>query len=129
MRGGASIDAVRFNVLLNARVAKSDCVQLWENGPYWATTNIGAENPTDFGYYFWWGDTVGYELKNGWASVKDGTKINFDYAGLYAYFWSSTPSESEHEADALNFSSRALGCYGSGRSGGHVVRTVSDSAQ
>ena len=29
-------------------------VQLWENGPYWATTNIGAERPEDYGYYFWW---------------------------------------------------------------------------
>ena len=32
-------------------------VQLWEGGPYWATTNIGAEKPEDPGYYFWWGDT------------------------------------------------------------------------
>ena len=31
-------------------------VQLWEGGPYWATTNIGAEKPEDSGYYFWWGD-------------------------------------------------------------------------
>ena len=38
-----------------------DKVQLWEGGPYWATTNIGAENPEDYGYYFWWGDTVGYK--------------------------------------------------------------------
>ena len=29
-------------------------VQLWEDGPYWATTNIGAERPEDYGYYFWW---------------------------------------------------------------------------
>lgn len=37
-------------------------VQLWEGGPYWATMNIGAENPEDYGYYFWWGDTVGYKF-------------------------------------------------------------------
>ena len=36
-------------------------VQLWEGGPYWAETNIDAENPEDYGYYFWWGDTVGYK--------------------------------------------------------------------
>ena len=35
-------------------------VQLWENGPYWADTNIGAARPWDFGYSFWWGDTMGY---------------------------------------------------------------------
>ena len=40
-------------------------VQLWEGGPYWADTNIGAENPEDYGYYFWWGDTVGYTRSGG----------------------------------------------------------------
>lgn len=28
----------------------------------WATSNIGASKPTDFGRYFQWGDTVGYDL-------------------------------------------------------------------
>ena len=42
-----------------------DMVQLWEGGPYWATTNIGAEEPWDSGYYFWWGDTVGYTRSGG----------------------------------------------------------------
>lgn len=27
---------------------------------YWATTNIGAELPADYGQYFAWGETVGY---------------------------------------------------------------------
>ena len=35
-------------------------VQLWENGPYWAECNVGASKPEEYGYYFWWGDTVGY---------------------------------------------------------------------
>ena len=35
-------------------------VQLWENGPYWAECNVGATKPEEYGYYFWWGDTVGY---------------------------------------------------------------------
>ena len=29
-----------------------DKVQLWDGGPYWATKNIGAEKPEDYGYYF-----------------------------------------------------------------------------
>ena len=29
-------------------------------GVKWATTNIGAEKPTDYGLYFQWGDTNGY---------------------------------------------------------------------
>lgn len=53
-----------------------DCVQLWEGGPYWATTNVGAEEPWEYGYYFWWGDTVGYFRSGGiWT---DG----HDYSGV-----------------------------------------------
>ena len=53
-------------------------VQLWEGGPYWADCNVGASKPTDFGYYFWWGDTVGYtNTGSAWISVKDGTSISF----------------------------------------------------
>ena len=40
-------------------------VQLWEGGPYWADRNIGASAPEDYGYYFWWGDTVGYTRSGG----------------------------------------------------------------
>lgn len=40
-------------------------VQLWADGPYWATTNIGAEKPTDYGEYFSWGNVVGYSQSNG----------------------------------------------------------------
>ena len=55
-------------------------VQLWENGPYWAECNVGATKPEESGYYFWWGDTVGYKRnanKNGWISVKDSTAFSF----------------------------------------------------
>ena len=52
-------------------------VQLWEGGPYWATTNIGAEKPEDYGYYFWWGDTVGYTRSGGtWED------ITYSYSGV-----------------------------------------------
>ena len=41
--------------------ATHEGVQLWENGPLWAKTNVGANSPTETGYYFWWGDTLGYK--------------------------------------------------------------------
>ena len=56
-------------------------VQLWENGPYWAECNVGAKRPEDTGYYFWWGDTVGYKLNSsadGWVSVKNGEAFSFN---------------------------------------------------
>ena len=65
------------NVTLFAELKKAHAgVQLWEGGPFWAECNVGAENPEDPGYYFWWGDTVGY-VRNagdtGWVSSQDGT--------------------------------------------------------
>ena len=54
-------------------------VQLWEGGPYWATTNIGAEEPEDYGYYFWWGDTVGYKRENNKWVASDGSNSNFSF--------------------------------------------------
>ena len=49
------------NMVVRITIRLRGKVQLWEGGPYWATTNIGAEKPEDYGYYFWWGDTVGYK--------------------------------------------------------------------
>jgi len=54
-------------------------VQLWEGGPYWADRNIGAENPWDSGYYFWWGDTVGYKWVNDEWVASDGSNSNFSF--------------------------------------------------
>lgn len=63
-------------------------VQLWEGGPYWATTNIGAEEPEDYGYYFWWGDTVGYSRKGGtWTTYAGGS------SGWAGVTWMSSTGE------------------------------------
>jgi len=68
--GGISVELVR----------KLDGVQLWANGPYFAKYNVGATQPEDAGYYFWWGDTVGYQRNagdTGWISVKTGAAFTF----------------------------------------------------
>ena len=44
-------------------------VQLWAGGPYWAECNVGAASPEESGYYFWWGDTVGYKPTGGTEST------------------------------------------------------------
>ena len=58
-----------------------DMVQLWAGGPYWATTNIGADKPEDYGYYFWWGDTVGYKWENEQWVASDGLLSGFSFSG------------------------------------------------
>ena len=52
-------------------------VQLWEGGPYWAEMNIGAKAPWEYGYYFWWGDTMGYKRENDVWVASDGSVTNF----------------------------------------------------
>ena len=62
-------------------------VQLWEGGPYWAKNNLGASTPQGTGYYFWWGDTVGYKrVGDSWNAV-DGsvTGFSFTYANCPTY--------------------------------------------
>jgi hypothetical protein len=54
-------------------------VQLWKDGPYWAETNIGADNPEDPGLYFWWGDTLGYKWENDAWVASDGSVTDFSF--------------------------------------------------
>jgi hypothetical protein len=60
-------------------VIEDGMVQLWEDGPYWAAKNIGADKPEDPGYYFWWGDTVGYERENNSWVANDESRSNFSF--------------------------------------------------
>ena len=66
----------------NANTTRNDGhkkVQLWKDGPYWAETNIGAEKPWESGYYFWWGDTVGYKRVNDAWVASDGSSSGFAF--------------------------------------------------
>lgn len=51
-------EVVVENMIVRVTVRAHDkeghaCVQLWEGGPYWAETNLGANHPWEYGYYFW----------------------------------------------------------------------------
>ena len=54
-------------------------VQLWAGGPYWATMNIGATKPEEYGYYFWWGDTIGYKRVNNKWVASNGSSSDFSF--------------------------------------------------
>ena len=54
-------------------------VQLWEGGPFWADRNIGAEEPWEYGDYFWWGDIVGYRREGNVWGAGDGSSSNFSF--------------------------------------------------
>ena len=54
------------------------------SGTLWATCNIGAENPEDYGDYFAWGETVPYGQED------ESNATNYAYAGSYTktyYNW------------------------------------------
>ena len=72
---------VRYtNMVVRLTISGHQKVQLWKDGPYWATMNIGAENPEDYGYYFWWGDTIGYKRENDKWVASDGSNSNFSFS-------------------------------------------------
>ncbi|MBQ5531600.1 MAG: hypothetical protein IIT98_06320, partial [Kiritimatiellae bacterium] len=76
---GADWPDQRGDVQFVVKAVKESKVQLWEDGPYWATTNIGAEKPEDYGLYFWWGDTVGYRREGDAWVASDGSNTNFSF--------------------------------------------------
>lgn len=57
-------------------------VQLWPDGPYWARCNVGADNPGQPGYYFWWGGTIGYRWVNGKWQDSEGVQTNMFSSAL-----------------------------------------------
>lgn len=78
-------------------------VQLWENGPYWAECNVGATKPEEYGYYFWWGDTIGYKrnsTNSGWVSVKDSSSFSFSTENCSTWNKSNSQLRSSGYADA-----------------------------
>ena len=77
-------------------------VQLWENGPYWAECNVGATKPEESGYYFWWGDTVGYTYDGSQWNAVDGSRkgFEFSYSNCPTYDKSIAQLQSEGYIDA-----------------------------
>ena len=76
-------EVVRSNLVVRVNLKEKGRgkVQLWAGGPYWATTNVGAEEPWDYGLYFWWGDTVGYRREGDAWVASDGSSQNFQFSG------------------------------------------------
>lgn len=59
------------------------------SGTLWATCNVGAGNPEEYGKYFAWGETDGYydneEHKFYWSDYKYGNESNDGYIELDKY--------------------------------------------
>ena len=101
--GAASADPkAKVRIVLIA-VKPLGGVQLWENGPYWAECNVGASKPEEYGYYFWWGDTVGYKRNasdTGWVSSQNGASFSFTDSNCPTYNKSDSTLQSQGYIDA-----------------------------
>ena len=84
------------NMVIRVTTIIHNKVQLWEGGPYWADTNIGAEEPWEYGNYFWWGDTIGYTRENNAWRASDGS------SSYHSFSSANTPSSSKYIATLRN---------------------------
>lgn len=75
----ADLGEVEYENMIVRVSVDREKVQLWENGPYWAITNIGAKEPYDAGLYFWWGDTIGYKREGDKWVASDGSTSGFSF--------------------------------------------------
>lgn len=105
LRWNAAAEGAKFssaNVVFTVSIVPGG-VQLWANGPYWAECNVGATKPEEYGYYFWWGDTVGYKRNandDGWISVKDSTSFSFDASNCPTFDKNNSQLQSAGYIDA-----------------------------
>ena len=79
------------------------------SGTLWATCNIGADSPEDYGDYFAWGETTGYDSgKNNfswdnykWCEGSERTLTKYCYDSSYSYNgFTDTKTELDPEDDA-----------------------------
>ena len=106
-------------------------VQLWEGGPYWAETNIGAEKPEDYGFYFWWGDTVGYKREGDAWVASDGSSSDFEFAEGHTPTWGKSLFTLKSEGWIIEGEERKslLGKLFGSREEDSVLTTKHDAAQ
>ena len=63
------------------------------SGTLWATCNVGASNPSDFGLYFQWGDVQGYTF--GQVGLDEGQKkFAIDWSD---YKWGAAPNFTKYK--------------------------------
>lgn len=95
--GAVKIDEVVLSIGVTTVATDVGGVQLWENGPYWAKCNVGATKPEGYGYYFWWGDTVGYKrVGNSWNAVT-GLSNGFQFDGIHCPTYGKTNDQLRDE--------------------------------
>ena len=69
------------------------------SGTLWATRNLGAETPEDYGYYFSWGNVIGRKPSGTTFDYNWGTDNNGNYASTTgAALTSDIPTNMDYDA-------------------------------
>ena len=85
-----------------------DWVQLWEGGSIWATCNVGASSPEEYGGYYAWGETAekdNYEWDTyKWCGGTDRTLTKYCYTKTYGTIDKKIVLDLEDDAAYVNLS-------------------------
>ena len=84
-----------------------NAIQLWADGPYFATCNLGATNPGDYGNYYAWGETTTKSTYN-WStytlcSGSETTMTKYCTNSSYGTVDNKTVLESGDDAATANW--------------------------
>ena len=91
-----SNSGVTYPVFKSGTESGHDYVDLGlTSGTKWATANVGASNPQDYGNYYAWGEVTTKEVYN-FETYKYGT---YDYDGDYSKLTKYNPSDSKTTLD------------------------------
>ena len=75
------------------------------SGTLWATTNVGADNPEDYGTYFAWGETETKE-EYSWSTYSFYARNDmYEYMTAYNTDDGKTELEANHDAATVNWNS------------------------
>lgn len=85
----AGLGTIECNKIYNIDY-QTNAVQLYANGPYWSTMNLGATTETGFGQYFGWGEKTGHALTTDAQSTLASSsyvvdKITDAFEGTYSF--------------------------------------------
>ncbi len=71
---------------VSGQIAGRDYIDLGlPSGTLWATYNVGATKPEQYGYYFAWGETEPKDVYNDWSTYKYATTIGEDLDSITKY--------------------------------------------
>lgn len=104
--GNWTVGTTKNNTIIRSRIRQMPActvkigVQLYADGPYWATCNLGATSPTRYGDYYAWAETEPYYSSLTWNDAGTSpTNVSWKTGKTNGYCWKSYPNNSGTTGD------------------------------